>query len=90
VRDYNDAFIKNKDRDAIVQIMAKYALVKDPALYAQMRILAVNPDGRVGAASLISDQEWFASNGCVRKSSDLRSAIDNSFADAAVAALGKY
>lgn len=90
VRDYNDAFFKNKDRDAVVSIMTKYTLVKDPAMYSQMNIIAVNPDGRPGAESLIADQEWFVGNGCVRKPSDLRAAIDNSFADEVVAAIGKY
>lgn len=90
VRDYNDAFYNNKNRDAVVAIMAKYTLVKDPAMYAQMSILAVNPDGRPGTDTLVADQDWFVKNGCVRTAADVRGATDTSFVDAAVATLGKY
>ncbi|HLG68875.1 MAG TPA: ABC transporter substrate-binding protein, partial [Chloroflexota bacterium] len=37
MRDYEDAFRKNKDRAAIVSILVKHTTIKDPALYDKMQ-----------------------------------------------------
>ena len=89
-RDYNDAFFKNKNRDAVVAILAKNTTIKDPAAYANLDFSTMNPDGRVFTDSLNFDQNWFADHGYVKTKADLTKTVDNSFADSAVATLGKY
>jgi NitT/TauT family transport system substrate-binding protein len=35
-RDYNDAFFKDKGKKELIDILCKYSVIKDPAMYEKM------------------------------------------------------
>jgi NitT/TauT family transport system substrate-binding protein len=90
VRDYNDAFLKKKDREAVVAILTKNTSVKNAALYDKMVMPGLNPDGAVNLAGMTDDMKWFLSKGYLKQPVDVAKAVDSSFVDAAVKQLGKY
>ncbi|SDF47974.1 ABC transporter substrate-binding protein [Sporolituus thermophilus] len=90
LRDYNDAFFKNKNKTEIVDILCKYSVVKDPALYDKMFPTGLNPDGYVRMKGIAMDLEWYKANNLLKSDIKLEDAVDNSFVDFAVNVLGKY
>jgi NitT/TauT family transport system substrate-binding protein len=90
VRDYNDAFRHNRDRAGIISILTRYTPVRDAALYDDMGFTYIDPNGRVGEASIAEQLQWYTQQGRVTQPVDLRQVIDLSFADYAVQRLGHY
>jgi NitT/TauT family transport system substrate-binding protein len=89
-RDFNDAFFKNIDRNAVVDILIRYTTLTDPALYANIGLTAMNPNGDVSVESLSADLAWYVEQGFVPEPFDVRVGIDTSFAEHAVQVLGLY
>jgi NitT/TauT family transport system substrate-binding protein len=90
LRAYDQARTKGVDRDEIVGYFIKNTPVKDRALYDTMPWPSNNPDGRVNAETIGMALDWFVDHGYVPTKVDLSKAIDNQFADYAVAQLGPY
>ncbi len=90
LRDYNDAFVKNKGKTEIISILTKYTSVKDPTVYEKVVLAALNPDGALNIESLVQQQEFFVERGGMTSRVDLKKAIDTQFVDFAVQKLGKY
>ncbi len=90
VRDYNDAFGRNLGRAEVVEILTRHTLVKNPALYEQMGYASIDPNGRVGQASLAEQHDWYLQQGLVTQAVDLQQVVDLSFADFALERLGPY
>jgi NitT/TauT family transport system substrate-binding protein len=91
VRDYVDTFFRNRgDRSLAVSQMVQRLAVKDPSLYDRMGMPAVNPDGRINAADVKAQQDWYVGRGEVQQPIDVTQAVDNSFADFALSVLGSY
>jgi NitT/TauT family transport system substrate-binding protein len=90
VRDYNNAFYRGQSRPAIVAILAKNTTVKQPDLYNRMVMPGLNPNGAVNLEGMRADMAWFAAHGYLKEPVDLNTAVDSSFAEAAVAKLGRY
>jgi NitT/TauT family transport system substrate-binding protein len=88
-RDYIAAFDQGKDRDAIVAIMAKNTTIKDPATYGKVVMPAMDPNGKLNIQSIKDYEQWFADNGYVPKPVPLDDFFDTSYADAALATLGR-
>ena len=65
VRDYNDAFRRQKDYDAIVDVLAQYTTIKNKDLYRTIRVSGLNPDGYVNSAGLAQDLSWYRGKGYV-------------------------
>ena len=76
IRDYNDAVIKKRDREAIVQILMKHSSVKDRGLYDQMVMPGIHPDGDVNAVSIREALAAFKASGDVTGEVDLDRIID--------------
>jgi NitT/TauT family transport system substrate-binding protein len=93
-RDYNDALkgghLAGPGAGEIIEIMTRYAKVKDPRIYRDMVPNGVDPNGRVNLASLKKDHDFFASQGLLKGEISVETLVDLSFADAAVAKLGSY
>ncbi len=92
MREYNAA-LKNGRLDGpgareIIAILTEYTAIKDPATYAAMTAFAVDPDGKVNAASLANDLAFFKERGLVDGRVAVDRLIDNSFAEEAVRSLG--
>jgi len=90
LRDYNDAFVKNKGKAEIISILAKYTTTKDLALYEKVVMAALHPDGAINVDSLVQQQEFFIERGGMTSRIDLKKAIDTQFVEYAVQKLGKY
>jgi NitT/TauT family transport system substrate-binding protein len=90
VRDYNDAFWKNRDRAAIIDILSKNTNVKKPELYATMVMPGIDPNGAVNVTGMTSDMEWFFSRGFLKEKVDVSKVVDSTFGENAVKLLGRY
>ena len=94
VRDYNDALMGGRlagpGAREIIAILTEYTDIKNAETFAAMTAFAVNPDGRVNAASLKNDLDFFKQRALVAGKASVDQVIDNSFAEEAVRVLGAY
>lgn len=90
LRDYNDAFTKNKGRDEVVRILTKYTRIKDKKVFDNVVPVGLNPDGWVNMESLRQDAQWFVDKGYVRQMPNLDKIVDMSYVEQAQKILGKY
>jgi NitT/TauT family transport system substrate-binding protein len=90
LRDYNDAFFKNKNRDEVISILAQYSVVKDKELYKKMYPVGLNPDGYVRMKGIQMDLDWYKQRDLLKGDLKAEDVVDNSFCDFAVQVLGKY
>ena len=94
VRDYNDAIQGGKlagpKAGEILSILTEYTAIKDRSVYANMVPFAVNPNGRVNAATLKNDFNFYRERGLVSGKVTVDQVIDSSFADEADKILGPY
>jgi len=90
LRDYNDAFEKNKGKDEIIKILTKHTRIKDAAIYNKVVPVGLNPDGIVNILSLKEDALWYFENGYVKAEPNIDSIVDLSYAKHAVKVLGPY
>ena len=90
LRDYNDAFFKNKNKSEIIEVLCKYSVIKEPALYNQMFPTGLNPDGYLRMNGIAADLQWYKENNLLKSDIQLADAVDNQYVDFAVKTLGKY
>jgi NitT/TauT family transport system substrate-binding protein len=88
IRDYDDAFVAGKDRDAIIDILVKYTNLKDPSLIAKIGLPNFDPNGKIIIDSLKANQDWYVGHGDVPTPIDLDKVYDTTFIDYAVSQLG--
>jgi ABC-type nitrate/sulfonate/bicarbonate transport system substrate-binding protein len=85
LRDYNDAFFKDKNRDEIISILAETSVVKDRELYEHMFPVGLNPDGYVRAKGV---SIWISSGtnsvSCIKGDLKLEDVLDNQYVDRAL------
>lgn len=90
LRDYNEAFVKNKGKKEIVDILAKSTAVKEVALYDKMVMPGLNPDGYVDKKGLAWGIQFWLSTGDMKETIDLEKVVDHRYVDNALQKLGKY
>jgi NitT/TauT family transport system substrate-binding protein len=90
VRDYNDVFKPNVNRDEVIAILTRQTAVKDAALYRQMGFAYIDPNGDIDGESLDEQLRWYRDRGIVGRDVSLNEAIDPSFVNYAVQQLGRY
>lgn len=90
LRDYNDAFFKNKNREETIQILIKSTKVKNRKIYDDVVAVGLDPNGRMIMPSIIDDAEWYFKNGYVKKMPDVNTIVDLSYVDYAISILGEY
>lgn len=90
IRDYNDAFFKDINKDEIIPILAEYSVVTDKELYEKMFPVGLNPDGFVRMKGVQMDLDWYKERGLLKGDLNAEDVVDNSFAEYAVKVLGKY
>jgi len=90
VRDYNDAFFKNKNKTEIIDILCKYSVIKDGSLYAKMFPTGLNPNGYVRTKGIIMDLSWYKENNLLKSDIQFNDAVDNQYVDFALKTLGQY
>ncbi len=90
MRDYNDAFFKNKNKAEVIDMLCKYSVIKDPALYEKMFPTGLNPDGYLRMSGIAADLTWYKENNLLKSDISLEDAVDNKYVDFAVKTLGHY
>ncbi|HSO58627.1 MAG TPA: ABC transporter substrate-binding protein [Paenisporosarcina sp.] len=90
VRDYNDAFIKGEGKGEIIDIMAKYTALKDPAVWEDVFVTGLNPDGKMFIGDIRDQYEMYKKNGAIRGEFQFDEAIDTSITEKAVEIIGEY
>jgi NitT/TauT family transport system substrate-binding protein len=92
VRLYNDAFLKRESgaRERTISALIEHTPVKNRALYDQMTLSALDPDGRMNLQSFDQQQDYFISTGTQQARVDLQGFIDLQHAEAAARQLGPY
>ena len=95
VRDFNDVLkdgrLAGPGAEAIVAILAKDSVVKDPVTLRTMIMNGCDPDGRLNIDSLRKDLAFFKDvTGDVTGPVSVDDVVDTSFATAAVKELGPY
>jgi len=88
VRDYNDAFLDKKDRDAAIKLLTEHLSVKDPRVWETSGPEYIDPNGRVNMDDLKRQGEFFVQQGKLTAVPDFGKYLDASFAAAAVKQLG--
>ena len=92
VRLFNDAFMKRERaaRERAINALVAHTHVKNRALYDQMTMSALAPDGKMNLQSFDQQQEHFLSTGTLQSRVDIQRFIDLQHIEAAVRQLGPY
>jgi NitT/TauT family transport system substrate-binding protein len=90
VRDYLDAVVRGRDRDAIARTLAEARLLRDAAQFDELRPVGLDPNGRVNVTGMKEDLDYFLARGIVRSRIDVDALVDHQYADRAVRQLGEY
>ncbi|WP_425415007.1 ABC transporter substrate-binding protein [Pseudobacillus wudalianchiensis] len=90
VRDYNDAFMKGKNKEEIISIMTKHTALKDASLWEKVFVTGLNPNGEMYIEDIRKQYEMYKANGAIRGDVDLNKAIDPSLTEEAVKVIGEY
>ena len=94
VRDVNDSLVDGRfagpKGDAIVDVLVKYSLVKDPAVHRSFVQSAINPDGKLDLASMKEDLRVFREAGLIEGKVEVEQAVDLSFLQSVLKDLGPY
>jgi NitT/TauT family transport system substrate-binding protein len=94
-RVYNDALedghIAGPNAEEVISILTEYTFIKDHKVHRQISPPAIDPDGRLGLASLRNDLAFFRRLRLVQDPDiTVEQIIDTSFAEQAVKELGPY
>jgi NitT/TauT family transport system substrate-binding protein len=90
VRDYVNAFEYGEDQDAVIDILTRETLLKDPAIYRRIKYSWMDPNGVVNRASLEGYAALFRDLGVATTPIDLSPAFDDKYRAFAVQYLGEY
>jgi NitT/TauT family transport system substrate-binding protein len=90
VRDYYNAFVKGVDRAGVIDVLTRYSSLKDTAVYEQIQVQGLHPDGEINRASVEYELNYYVEHGYVAAPVDLDRLIDPSYAEGAVRVLGPY
>jgi NitT/TauT family transport system substrate-binding protein len=89
VREFNAAFEQGQDKAAVVRILTEHTSVKDAALYDQMVMPRLQPDGYLNLASLQTDLAWYVDRDLVKDTPSMRTLVDYQYLDYAHGRLGR-
>lgn len=89
LRDYNDAFFHNRNKQEIIDILCKYSVIKEPALYDKMFPTGLNPEGYIRMQGIAMDLEWYQNHQLI-KPLTVQDVVDNHYVDFAQKILGPY
>ncbi|MBL1276407.1 MAG: ABC transporter substrate-binding protein [Ectothiorhodospiraceae bacterium] len=90
LRDYNDAFEKNKGKEDVIRILTKYTRIKDKKIYQAVAPVGLSPNGMVNVQSLKDDAKWYFEQGYLKALPDMDAIVDLDYARRATKALGVY
>jgi NitT/TauT family transport system substrate-binding protein len=88
-RDYYDAMKGGPKRAEVVEICAKYTMLKDKAVYDKIQWSYMDPNAEISFDGLLDQQEWYAKQGFVAKKSNMEGMYDGRFLKYAIEKLGR-
>ncbi len=89
VRVYNDAIGKGRDKDRVIEIIAKGANVPIPVVRDSFPA-GLDPNQRLNKKFLASVQSFYVEQKLLERAADIDKMVDASFSEAAVKELGEY
>jgi NitT/TauT family transport system substrate-binding protein len=92
VRLYLDGFREHEPaaREKAIDALMQHTALKQRALYDQMTVSGLEPDGRLNLNSFEQQQDWFIGTGAQQGRVDLQQFIDLQHLEAALGQLGPY
>lgn len=90
MRDYNDAFEKNKNKEEVIKILMKHTKVKDRETYDKVATVGLHHDGMLNVATMKQDAQWLFDKGYIKHVPDVDNIADLSFVNYALQQLGQY
>ncbi|WP_075618646.1 ABC transporter substrate-binding protein [Paenisporosarcina indica] len=90
IRDYNDAFKKGEGKDEIIDIMTQYTALKDAAVWEDVFVTGLDPNGEMFIDDIRDQYELYKKNGAIRGEFKFDEAIDTSVTEKAVEIIGEY
>ncbi|RJS62444.1 taurine ABC transporter substrate-binding protein [Bacillus sp. PK3_68] len=90
VRDYNDAFMKGKHKEEIIQIMTKHTALKDANVWENVFVTGLNPNGEMYMEDIKKQYQMYKANGAIQGEVDLNKAIDSSLTEETIKVIGEY
>jgi NitT/TauT family transport system substrate-binding protein len=90
LRYLEDATVKRKNWDDVVQLFIANTPVKDAAIYDRMADSYGETNGNIGVEALEADQEFYLQHGMQRERINMRELVDKRFAEYALQVLGPY
>jgi len=90
VRDYLNAFEYGIDQDAIIDVLARETVMKDPTAYRTTKYSWIDPNGVVNPAIIQADADLYYQLGVVTSALDLGGMFDDRYQRFAVQYLGEY
>jgi len=90
MRDYNDAFENNKNKDDVIKILMKHTKVKDRETYDKVATVGLHHDAMLNVATMKQDAQWLHEKGYVKQQPDVDSIADLSYVKHAIKTLGPY
>ncbi|WP_018393594.1 ABC transporter substrate-binding protein [Bacillus sp. 37MA] len=90
VRDYNDAFKKGEGKDDIIDIMTQYTALKDAAVWEDVFVTGLDPNGKMFIDDIRDQYEMYKKNGAIRGEFNFDEAIDTSITEKAAKIIGEY
>lgn len=90
VRAYNDAFLKGKDENQVIQTMMKHTALNSPSIWKKVGVTGLNPNGKMFVSNIKDQYDFYKKQGAIKGNIDFNKAIDTSIAKQAVKILGKY
>jgi NitT/TauT family transport system substrate-binding protein len=90
VRDYNRAFTAGEGRADAIQILTQYTPIKDPAVFDQMVLPGLNPNGHINVQSVQAAQEFWHKVDLLQNVLPAEQLVDHSYVDWALGVLGRW
>ncbi|WP_309090888.1 ABC transporter substrate-binding protein [Domibacillus sp.] len=90
VRDYNDAFKKGEGKKEIIDIMTKYTSLKDAAVWEEVYVTGLDPNGKMFVDDIRQQYDMYKKNGAIRGEFDFDKAINTTVTEKAVEIIGVY
>lgn len=91
VRDYHDVFIKDiDDNGEVISIMANHTALKDEALWEEVGVTGLNPNGYIYEEDVEKQYKFYEENGAIQGDLDFDQIIDMSLVEEALDLIGTY
>ncbi|OMP66105.1 ABC transporter substrate-binding protein [Domibacillus epiphyticus] len=90
VRDYNDAFKKGEGKDEIIDIMTQYTALKDTAVWEEVFVTGLDPNGEMFVDDIRDQYEMYKKNGAIKGEFNFDEAVDTDITEKAVKIIGEY